>query len=86
MITVPAKRGSSTPTHHKGYNYLLVVEGKVIAHFTDAKKHTKKFDLSVGDAVAFDTTLKHYIEAADAAAKVAVARPTWGAEPSPIEE
>lgn len=85
IMTVPEKK-ASTPARHKGYNYLMVIDGKAKCHFTDASNQQRTVELHAGDAVAFHTDLRHHTEAVGGDTRIVVARPTWGARPSRAEE
>jgi len=85
-------KGASTITVHHGYNYLLVIEGRVCCSFwanrekarSRPKAPEQKLTLGVGDAVAFPTTLPHKLESVNSGGStVVVARPPWG-RPDPL--
>jgi transcriptional regulator with XRE-family HTH domain len=52
----PATVGSTTPVHHGGVEYGLVLHGTVVVELADAT-----YELRAGDSIAYDSSIPHRI-------------------------
>jgi hypothetical protein len=85
-LELKSKDETSAVTAHPGFNYLLVIKGKIMCSFWENKANAKakplspdrKVTLNEGDAIAFQTMLPHMIQSVGSTATVANARPPWG--------
>lgn len=90
-VAVKLKGGGSVVTSHHGYNYLLVISGRVSCSFWSNQEKARakpnapqqKILLQVGDAIAFPTRLPHKIDSVTRSSNVVIARPPWG-RPDPL--